>query len=128
MRTGWRSEMAARILQDQTLDGTELVEILQNREVLGNPFYAELADLYGQLELDLLVAGESPMITTKNLVVTANSQALSPYFGDGASSLILSASEDLDIAGDLNWESPSQEKVRLVMMGAGNLRIQPGAI
>ena len=120
-------EMAARILQDQTLDGTELVEILQNREVLGNPFYAELADLYGQLELDLLVAGESPMIATKNLVVTANSQALSPYFGDGASSLILSASEDLDIAGDLNWESPSQEKVRLVMMGAGNLRIQPGS-
>ena len=120
-------EMAARILQDQTLDGTELVEILQNREVLGNPFYAELADLYDQLELDLLVAGESPMIATKNLVVTANSQALSPYFGDGASSLILSASEDLDIAGDLNWESPSQEKVRLVMMGAGNLRIQPGS-
>ena len=67
------------------------------------------------------------MIATKNLVVTANSQALSPYFGDGASSLILSASEDLDIAGDLNWESPSQEKVRLVMMGAGNLRIQPGS-
>ena len=120
-------EMAARILQDQTLDGTELVEILQNREVLGNPFYAELADLYDQLELDLLVAGESPMIATKNLVVTANSQALSPYFGDGASSLILSASEDLDIAGDLNWESPSQEKVRLVMMGAGNLRIQSGS-
>ena len=106
-------EMAARILQDQTLDGTELVEILQNREVLGNPFYAELADLYVSLELDLLVSGESPMIATKNLVVTANSQALSPYFGDGASSLILSASEDLDIAGDLNWESPSQEKVRL---------------
>ena len=67
------------------------------------------------------------MIATKNLMIFRKLSSLSPYFSDGASSLILSASEDLDIAGDLNWESPSQEKVRLVMMGAGNLRIQPGS-
>ena len=49
-------------------------------------------------------------------------------FWDGASSLILSASEDLDIAGDLNWESHSQEKVRLVMMGAEISVFNRGAI
>ena len=78
-------EMAARILQDQTLDGTELVEILQSQEFWEIPSMLTCRPLRS-VELDLLVAGESPMIATKNLVVTANSQALSPYFGDGASS------------------------------------------
>ena len=103
-----------------------MVEILQNREVLGNPFYAELADLYGQLELDLLVAGESPMIATKSGGYRKLSSPVSLFWGWCIESDSFRLG-DLDIAGDLNWESPSQEKVRLVMMGAGNLRIQPGS-
>ena len=120
-------EMAARLLQDRTLGGTELLEIQQSREVLGNPFYSEISDLYSQLEMDLLVTGDSSIIGAKNLVVAENAQALAPYFGDGAVSMVLAASEQLELMGDLTWDSASQEKVRLVMMAAGNLRIKEGA-
>lgn len=120
-------ELAARILEDQSLGGAVVPGTMSSVEVFGNSFYSELADLYQQLQLDSLVSGDSPVIATKNLVVQGNAQALAPYFGDGASSLILAAAENLDISVDLDWGTASQANTRLVVMGAGEVRIQPGA-
>ena len=119
-------ELAARILEDQSLGGAVVPGTISSVEVFGNSFYSELADLYQQLQLDSLVSGDSPVIATKNLVVQGNAQALAPYFGDGASSLILAAAENLDISVDLDWGTTSQANTRLVVMGAGEVRIQPG--
>ena len=120
-------ELAFRILRDKTLGGTDFIEVMGRAEVFGNSFYAEVADLYKQLELDFLVSGDSQVIAAKNLLVADNLQALTPYFGNGAQSMVLSASENLEITGDLNWEGTSGQEIRLVMMSAGETRIKPGS-
>ncbi len=111
-------ELAARMLRDKTLGGSDTLEVLGSAEAFGNSFYAEVTDLYKQLELDLLVSGDSQVVAAKNLLVADNLQALTPYFGNGAQSMVLSASENLEISGDLNWEGSSGQEVRLVMMSA----------
>jgi len=120
-------ELAVQILRDKTLGGPDYIEALGSAEVFGNTFYTEVADLYKQLELDFLVSGDSQVIAAKNLLVLDNAQALTPYFGEGAQSMVLSASEDLEITGDLNWEVTSGQEVRLIMMSAGKTKIKPGA-
>ena len=51
-------EVADSILRDYELGVTDPAMQLTLNDVLDNPFYEELAALYRELELDMLVAGQ----------------------------------------------------------------------
>ena len=119
-------EFAGELLQDRMIGATDAAKVFQAGKVLNSPFYEEVASLYRELELEMLVAGETEFLAGRNLIVGNNAEALSPYFGTGAKSLTLSASQDLQFTSDLEWEASGGIETRLVIMSAGAMEFAPG--
>jgi hypothetical protein len=124
------AETADLLLKDYQLTGTTGVglTLLEGAKVLSNPFYSEIASLYQELENDQLVAGDAGFASGRNLIVSANAQALAPYVASGSDrkTLVMSASESLNFEGDLTWSEKPEHAARLVVMSAGELTFAKG--
>ena len=124
-----QGEVADRLTRDYRLGATDGggLSPLDSTEVLTNPFYHEIATLYGELETDQLLAGTSTVLGGRNLVVEANSQALSPYFaGAAGQTIVLSAGETLGFEGDFSWAPKPEDAARLVVMSSGEMQFAEG--
>ncbi len=123
------AETADLLLADYQLSGTASggITLLDSTKVLTNPFYLEISSLYQELETDQLVAGGAMFASGRNLIVSANAQALAPYVSNGQSkTLVLSASENLSFEGDLTWSEKPEHAARLVAMSAGEMTFAKG--
>jgi len=124
------AETADLLLKDYQLTGTTEagLALLEGAKVLSNPFYSEIASLYQELENDQLVAGDAGFASGRNLIVSANAQALAPYVASGSDrkTLVMSASENLSFEGDLSWSEKPDHAARLVVMSAGELTFAKG--
>ena len=124
------AETADLLLKDYQLTGTtgEGLALLEGATVLSNPFYSEIASLYQELENDQLVAGDAEFASGRNLIVSANAQALTPYVASGTNrkTLVMSASESLSFEGDLTWSEKPEHAARLVVMSAGEMTFAKG--
>ncbi len=123
------AETADLLLADYQLSGTASggITLLDSTKVLTNPFYLEISSLYQELETDQLVAGGAMFASGRNLIVSANAQALAPYASNGQSkTLVLSASEKLSFEGDLTWSEKPEHAARLVAMSAGEMTFAKG--
>ena len=123
------AETADLLLADYQLSGAASggIALLDSAKVLTNPFYLEISSLYQELETDQLVAGDAVFASGRNLIVSANAQALAPYASNGQSrTLVLSASEKLSFEGDLTWSDKPENAARLVAMSAGEMTFAKG--
>ena len=124
------AEVADMLLTDYSLADPSGAgpSALTGAEVLSNPFYREIASLYQELETEQLVAGESGFLSGRNMIVTANSQALAPYAANAVDrrTLVLSASESLSLQGDISWSDQPEHSARLVVMSAGDMNLAKG--
>ena len=124
------AEVADMLLTDYSLADASAAgpSALTGAEVLSNPFYREIASLYQELETEQLVAGESGFLSGRNMIVTANSQALAPYAANAVDrrTLVLSASESLSLQGDISWSDQPEHSARLVVMSAGDMNLAKG--
>ena len=123
------AETADLLLADYQLSGAASggITLLDSAKVLTNPFYLEISSLYQELETDRLVAGDAVFASGRNLIVSANAQALAPYASNGQSrTLVLSASEKLSFEGDLTWSEKPENAARLVAMSAGEMTFAKG--
>ena len=123
------AETADLLLADYQLSGAASggIALLDSAKVLTNPFYLEISSLYQELETDQLVAGGAMFASGRNLIVSANAQALAPYASNGQSrTLVLSASEKLSFEGDLTWSEKPEHAARLVAMSAGEMTFAKG--
>ncbi len=123
------AETADLLLADYQLSGAASggIALLDSAKVLTNPFYLEISSLYQELETDQLVAGGAMFASGRNLIVSANAQALAPYASNGQSkTLVLSASENLSFEGDLTWSEKPEHAARLVAMSAGEMTFAKG--
>ena len=118
-------EVADSILRDYELGVTDPAMQLTLNDVLDNPFYEELAALYRELELDMLVAGQGSVYTGRNLIVSENAQALVPYFGNGAQTMVISASKELSLEKDFDLSALLPAGSSVVVMAGENLNIRP---
>jgi hypothetical protein len=124
-----KGEVADLLLRDYRLGSTGATGLtsFDSSEVLGNPFYLEISSLYASLENDQLVAGSVKVLGGANLIVEANSQALSPYFaGAAGKTVVLSAAGSLTFKGDFSWASKPQDAARLVVMSTGETKFANG--
>jgi hypothetical protein len=118
------AETADLLLADYQLSDSASggLTLLDSAKVLTNPFYREISSLYQELETDQLVAGAAGFASGRNLIVSANAQALTPYMSNGESrTLVLSASEKLSFQGDLTWSDKPEHAARLVVMSSGEM-------
>jgi hypothetical protein len=118
------AETADLLLADYQLSDSASggLTLLDSAKVLTNPFYREISSLYQELETDQLVAGVAGFASGRNLIVSANAQALTPYMSNGESrTLVLSASEKLSFQGDLTWSDKPEHAARLVVMSSGEM-------
>ena len=121
-------EVAEVLLRHSLVDELNPADAFQTSEVLSNPFYTDISSMFDELKLDQLVKGDGVIIGASHLIVPHNSLALNPYFGDGVSEVIISASESLSFEGDISWDVPTgTEDARLVVMSAGELNIMEGS-
>ncbi len=124
-----KGEVADLLLQDYRLGSTGETGLtsFDSSEVWRNPFYQEISSLYATLENDQLVAGSAKVVGGANLIVEANSQALSPYFaGSAGQTIVLSAGETLGFEGDFSWASKPEDAARLVVMSSGEMQFAEG--
>jgi hypothetical protein len=122
------AEVADLLLTDYQFSDSGGPVALNGTEVLANPFYEEISSLYQELETEQLVAGEAKFVSGRNLIVPANTQALSPYSADssGQQPIVLSSSENITLEGDLTWGDHPENAVRLVVMSAGDISFAQG--
>ena len=124
-----KGEVADLLLRDYRLGSTGETGLtsFDSSEVWRNPFYQEISSLYATLENDQLVAGSAKIVGGANLIVEANSQALSPYFaGAAGQTIVLSAAETLGFEGDFSWASKPEDAARLVVMSSGEMQFAEG--
>ena len=124
-----KGEVADLLLRDYRLGSTGETGLtsFDSSEVWRNPFYQEISSLYATLENDQLVAGAAKIVGGANLIVEANSQALSPYFaGAAGQTIVLSAAETLGFEGDFSWASKPEDAARLVVMSSGEMQFAEG--
>jgi hypothetical protein len=119
-------EVADSILRDYELGVTDPASSLSLTEVLSNPFYEELSALYRELELDGLVGGLGSVYAGRNLIVSENAAALVPYFGEGVTTLVISASQDLELESNFDLTDLLPEGSTFLVMAGGNLNARPG--
>jgi hypothetical protein len=119
-------EVADSLLRDYELGVTDPASSLSLTEVLSNPFYEELSALYRELELDGLVGGLGSVYAGRNLIVSENAAALVPYFGEGVTTLVISASQDLELESNLDLTDLLPEGSTLLVKAGGNLNARPG--
>jgi len=122
------AEVADLLLTDYQFSDSGGPVALNGTEVLANPFYEEISSLYQELETEQLVAGEAKFVSGRNLIVPANTQALSPYSADssGQQPIVLSSSENITLEGDLTWGDQPENAARLVVMSAGDISFAQG--
>ena len=122
------AEVADLLLTDYQFSGSAGPGALNGTEVLANPFYEEISSLYQELETEQLVAGEAKFVSGRNLIVPANTQALSPYSAgsSGQQPIVLSSSEKITLEGDLAWGDQPENAARLVVMSAGDISFAQG--
>ena len=123
------AETADLLLGDYQLSGTASagITLLDSAKVLSNPFYREISSLYQELETERLTRGDADFASGRNLIVSANAQALAPFASNPQSpTLVLSASEKLSFEGDLTWSDKPENTARLVAMSAGELTFAKG--
>jgi hypothetical protein len=122
------AEVADLLLTDYQFSDSAGPGALSGTEVLANPFYEEIASLYQELETEQLVAGEAKFVSGRNLIVPANTQALSPYSAgsSGQQPIVLSSSEKITFEGDLDWGDTPENGARLVVMSAGDISFAQG--
>ena len=124
-----KGEAAAILLNDYAFSGAagSGPGVQPASEVLGNPFYKEITSLFQKLESDYLVAGSPDFVGGRNLVIPANTQALSPYLtGANGKTIALSASENLTFDGDFEWGQKQEDSARLVVMSGGTVTLAKG--
>ena len=124
-----KGEVADLLLQDYRLGSTGETGLtpFDSSEVWRNPFYQEISSLYATLENDQLVVGPAKVVGGANLIVEANSQALSPYFaGSAGQTIVLSAAETLGFEGDFSWAPKPEDAARLVVMSSGEMQFAEG--
>ena len=124
-----KGEVADLLLRDYRLGSTGETGLtsFDSSEVWRNPFYQEISSLYATLENDQLVAGSAKIVGGANLIVEANSQALSPYFaGAAGQTIVLSAGETLGFEGDFSWAPKPEDAARLVVMSSGEMQFAEG--
>jgi hypothetical protein len=115
------------LLQDYLLSELTPPFLLSAKQGLENPFYLEVSSLFETLRVEEMASGEGGLLGARNLIITKNAQAMQPYFGDGVEEVILSASEDLSIRSDFEWEAPLEtSKARLVLMSGNDLNVAEG--
>jgi hypothetical protein len=119
-------EVADSLLRDYELGVTDPASSLSLTEVLSNPFYEELSALYRELELDGLLGGLGSVYAGRNLIVSENAAALVPYFGEGVTTLVISASQDLELESNLDLTDLLPEGSTLLVKAGGNLNARPG--
>jgi len=119
-------EVADSLLRDYELGVTDPALQLTLSDVLDNPFYEELSALYRELELDMLVGGQGSVYSGKNLIVSENAEALVPYFGNGAQTMVISASNELSLEKDFDLSALIPDGSSVVVMAGENLNIRPG--
>ena len=123
------AETADLLLGDYQLSGTASagITLLDSAKVLSNPFYREISSLYQELETERLTRGDADFASGRNLIVSANAQALAPYASNPQSpTLVLSASEKLSFEGDLTWSDKPENTARLVAMSARRTYFREG--
>ena len=122
-------EAGAILLNDYAFSGAagSGPSVLPASEVLGNPFYKEISSLFQKLESDQLAGGLPDFVGGRNLVVPANTQALSPYLNmANGKTIVLSASENLTFEGDFEWGKKQEDSARLVVMSGGAATLAKG--
>jgi len=124
-----KGEAAAILLNDYAFSGAagSGPGVQPASEVLGNPFYKEITSLFQKLETDQLVGGTPDFVGGRNLVIPANTQALSPYLtGANGKTIALGASENLTFEGDFEWGKKQEDSARLVVMSGGTVTLKKG--
>ena len=119
-------EVADSLLRDYELGVTDPGMQLSLSDVLDNPFYEELSSLYRELELDMLVTGQGSVYSGRNFIVSDNAKALVPYFGEGGKTMVISASEELNLEKDLDLTALLPVGSTLVVMAGESLNLRPG--
>jgi hypothetical protein len=122
------AEVANQLLADFVVPGMiESKLLLGGEEVLANPFYAEVASVYGYLESESLIAGEASFLGGRNIELTSE-----PYFVMDAielntETLVFSASENIKLSGDIMFdEISSSDHPRVVLMSGGSFEAASG--
>jgi len=122
LRTG---EVADVLMRDYDLSSSSSRERISTDEALRNPFFVEASALFEQLQADGLVHGGGNLLGGKNLILRGNANALNPYFESGSGEVVVAASLNLKLSGEVSWKT-DRENARLVVMSAQGFDIQPG--
>jgi hypothetical protein len=123
LRTGEIAEVLTRNLE---VNDFTSMESFSAEEVLGNPFFPELANVYDQLELDALVNGADKVMGADRLIVRENARAFGSHFSRGVKEVVLMSKSSMDFQGDFTWEAEQKDGARLVLMTTGDLKIKEG--
>lgn len=123
LRTG---EVANILLQDYSLSSIVAMQALSSEEVLNNPFYQEVSSFYGTLENDQLVAGSATFIGAKNLSIENGIFDPTLSLLGNSKTLVLSASEQINLSGLLEWDSLADDSTRVVVMSGNKLNASKG--
>jgi hypothetical protein len=122
-----KGELALQLLEDYRLDEITPVQAISAQKALSNPFYLDISSLFKELALDELVSGEGTLLGGHNLIISENVHAMQPYFGDTVDEVILSATEDITIQANFEWEAPLEtSNARLVLMSGNDLNVAEG--
>jgi len=118
-------EVANVLTQDYFLSVTAAADLAQTgEEVLSNPFYQEISSLYGQLEIESLVAGKPSFVSGRKITVDVDKLDLTALLSNG--SVVLSGSELLKISKSLELVGSSPTSTRVVLMSGENLESEKG--
>ena len=120
------AKVANQLSQDYALPNQmEDLMILSSEEALSNPFFLEVSSLYGVLREDSMDVGDNPgVIGAKVLSMDSGSYDWSTL--GSQKSLLIGASEKLELKGELMMTSAGGSDTRLVLMSGDILETEQG--
>ena len=122
-----KGEVANVLTQDYSLSSVSASDLLlSGQEVLENPFYLEISSLYGLLELENLVAGNSNFVGGRVLNLDTSKLDLGSVLYNQASTVVFSGAESLKLATTLEVTVPSDKSTRVVLMSGENFESEKG--
>ena len=122
-----KGEVANVLTQDYSLSSVSASDLLlSGQEVLENPFYLEISSLYGLLEQENLVAGNSNFVGGRVLNLDTSKLDLGSVLYNQASTVVFSGAESLKLATTLEVTVPSDKSTRVVLMSGENLESEKG--
>ena len=120
-------EVANVLTQDYSLGSISAMSVsLAGEKALSNPFYREISSLYGQLELEDLVAGKSTFVAGRKLTVDVSNLDMPSLLLQGTNTLVLSGSELLKLNSSIELNGPSTSSTRVVLMSGENVESEKG--